>query len=95
MISRRKLLDYCGAKAIDALELWDGGRTREAWLEAFETVRNAPTVDAQPVRHGRWIEPYPYDIWDCYECSCCKEKFDKITNYCPNCGAKMDAEVER
>lgn len=51
-------------------------------------------IDAEPVRHGRWEEPYPNDIWDCYECSCCSEKHDRTWNYCPNCGAKMDKEGE-
>lgn len=50
LISRSALLDYCGAKAFNALELWDGGMTREAWLEAFEAVKNAPAVDAVPLK---------------------------------------------
>ena len=95
LISRSALLDYCDAKAFNALELWDGGRTREAWLEAFEVVRAAPTVDAEPVRHGRWDEPYPFDIWDCYKCSCCGYTDDREYNFCPNCGAKMmDGDVD-
>ena len=49
-----------------------------------------PTIEAEPVRHGRW-EPTPeYD--SCW-CSCCKKQytgfFASDWNYCPNCGAKM------
>lgn len=51
-------------------------------------------LHVKPVRHGRWKEPYPNDIWDCYECSCCGAKYDRTQNYCPNCGAKMDLEVQ-
>ena len=57
-------------------------------------IDETPTIDAEPVRHGRWKEPYPNDIWDCYECSCCGVKYDRTWNYCPNCGAKMDLEVQ-
>lgn len=47
-----------------------------------------PTVDAVPVRHGKW-EVTPVYI----KCSECGESFMLIPqNYCPNCGARMDAE---
>ena len=60
-------------------------------------LRLPPAVDAEPVRHGRWILrnviSMPYKI--AHECSCCREwgyfaTFEK--NYCPNCGAKMDGK---
>lgn len=60
-------------------------------------VRKQPTIDAEPVRHGRWIELKTYDedgyyVFE-YKCSECKyiEPFG-VSNYCPNCGAKMDLE---
>ena len=69
-------------------------RDKTVPVDAFiKFLKNRPTVDAEPVRHGRWI-PYP----DCgvTRCSVCdwsiEECFD--SNYCPYCGAKMDAEVE-
>jgi hypothetical protein len=62
--------------------------------EIKKRIMRIPTVDAEPVRHGKWIEPYKNDIWDCYQCSCCKLRRVNETPYCPNCGAKMDAEVE-
>ncbi len=59
-------------------------------------IRNQPTVDAEPVRHGRWIE---VDVGDCcYRCSECGFIRDAylldISNYCPKCGAKMDGGRE-
>lgn len=57
-------------------------------------------VDAAPVVHGRWVDRYcgRYDN-PLYECSECKEKatytalYDQVlSDYCPNCGAKMDGE---
>lgn len=52
-------------------------------------LMDAPTVDAEPIRHGHW-EVTPVYI----KCSECGESFMLIPqNYCPNCGAKMDEEV--
>ena len=48
----------------------------------------APTIDAEPVRHGKWTVTPVY-----IKCSECGESFMLIPqNYCPNCGARMDAE---
>ena len=58
-------------------------------------IDNAPTIEAEPVRHGRWInEPcehfgmIAHTHKDCgYTYASYAEDGDK---YCPNCGAKMD-----
>lgn len=57
--------------------------------EMIKRTQEAPAVDAEPVRHGEWKEPYKYDIWDCYVCSRCKYMSDSKSRYCPECGAKM------
>lgn len=59
-------------------------------------INSFPTVDAEPVRHGKWIE---VDVGDCcYRCSECGFIRDAylldIGNYCPKCGAKMDEGKE-
>ena len=47
-----------------------------------------PTIDAEPVRHGKWIE---YPIADgMNQCSVCGVLRFGDSNYCPNCGARMD-----
>ena len=49
-------------------------------------------ADVVPVRHGRWI---PYNVKDClYVCSECHSLPKDRTRYCPNCGARMDKEVD-
>ena len=61
-------------------------------------LREAPTIDVAPVRHGRWVS-VPYKL--ARVCSVCNRdepyKFADIDadvyDYCPNCGAKMDLEV--
>lgn len=54
-----------------------------------ESVNNAPTIDAAPVRHGQWM----FGGDGIVECSVCNETYDvnmMPRNYCPNCWAKMD-----
>lgn len=59
-----------------------------------------PTIDAVPVVHGRWIlEREPNGKPYCFHCSVCDGDFHHIgiksaTKYCPNCGSRMDLEVE-
>ncbi len=59
-------------------------------------LRKLPMADVQPVKHGRWVELYD-DISFC-RCSECEKLvgwniiFNHNYNYCPNCGAKMDAD---
>lgn len=54
-------------------------------------LRKIPAADVMEVRHGRWIwDGYVYDApWQCSECGAFSEY---ESNYCPNCGAKMDKE---
>ena len=57
-------------------------------------IDEQPTVDAVPVRHGKWLpreEGVLYPFWERYTCSECGKHSDD-TRYCPNCGARMDAE---
>lgn len=86
---------------------------RQALLEAYDRahkgppggarklIAEAPEVEAEPVRCGRWI-PTEYDsyadgapVWDKWECSDCGHEHsgeeDTLTAFCPDCGARMDA----
>lgn len=66
-----------------------------------EIIDSQPTVDAEPVRHGKWIDNNagnhdPRDRW--VKCSLCgystTDRFSKEYKYCPNCGAKMEEESD-
>ena len=69
-------------------------------------IERFPNADVAPVRHGRWI-PLTECANEGVYCSICKKKVWKSdyaqcskksrnkleSNYCPNCGAKMDGGI--
>lgn len=73
-------------------------------MSGVKILNQFPVADVAPVRHGRWIS-----LTDCSNagvyCSVCNKKVWKEdyawcnrknklrSNYCPNCGAKMDSEL--
>lgn len=75
-----------------------------AFLMTTEMIKDAPTIEVEPVRHERWI-PTEYDsyadgapVWDKWECSECGYEHsgdeDTLTSFCPNCGAIMDGGAD-
>ena len=53
----------------------------------YNAVEDFPTIEAEPVRHGRWI---PVDGEPYAKCSYCGEKhYGCTTPYCDMCGAYM------
>lgn len=97
-INREELVEWL--KRIPLKDLSDGlGLCRVIMEEDFKrAIRTIPTgtiIDVAPVVHGRWIwrnkwEPFEFR----YECSICHDGSDLESNYCPNCGAKMDGGGE-
>ena len=56
-------------------------------------LRNMKSADVATVRHGRWIASHD----EFCACSICKYPVYvgwNQTNYCPNCGAKMDGGAD-
>jgi hypothetical protein len=77
---------------------WPQKETRDAkYSFAIDRIASAPTIDAVPVVHGRWVE-----VAGCRTiCNHCGEYplYDyfgrqKLSNTCPNCGARMDGEAD-
>ena len=72
------------------------------WGYSYDTiariVRNAPTVDAVEVVHGRWVKRTDIcdalEIEEAYSCSECGKSAVTKHNFCSRCGAKMDGEKE-
>jgi hypothetical protein len=57
-------------------------------------IKQEPTADVEPVRHGRW---YENNIGDavCSNCKGIQDKYEVVfMPYCPNCGCKLDLEKE-
>ena len=72
----------------------------------LQSISDMPATDVAPVVHGRW--ELEYETYGKMRCSVCKKEalIEKAigdvgvitiyvdSNYCPNCGAKMDEPVE-
>lgn len=63
--------------------------------DVISSIENAPTVDAEPVVHGRWVaketmirSPFAEN----YYCSECQTEGSPQWKRCPVCEAKMDGE---
>ena len=79
-------------------EQWNGYCTGINW--GRNTIADAPTVDAVEVVHGRWVLRQD-DGYEWHECSSCRaqplnDNVERpvLSDYCPNCGAKMDGGNE-
>ena len=78
----------------------------EAFFDVFVTkwtdekviawIRNLPTADVVEVKHGRWVKmdttgiAAKESVWNCSACGYPVGIWTVGSNYCPNCGAKMD-----
>lgn len=67
-------------------------KRQELFKAVKAVIEHCPTVDT--VKNGHWI-----DDGDCFICSNCRKAFGFlskkcVTNYCPECGAKMGGEKE-
>lgn len=62
----------------------------------MENVQDLQSVDVAPVVHGEWIwtERGDEDYERYFVCSKCGQQQYVETNYCPDCGAKMDGVKE-
>lgn len=84
----------------------DGDGLFVTWMK--EILSNAPTVDAKPVRHAKWIPCAKSGLilteqmrkegirWYGFKCSACnsvrKGNAPRDASYCECCGARMDEE---
>ena len=92
-------------RLIDADQMKKNCRITGEFMNHFECVSPATlgeVIDAQPtidpLKHGKWVESgIENEKYHCSECggACwyydCGENVG-MSNYCPNCGAKMDKE---
>lgn len=74
-------------------------------VEGFQTIKKMtidamPTVDAEPIRHGKWIDidsqTYTWKV-RCDQCGHDRSMMStqgRYPKYCENCGSKMDAQED-
>lgn len=97
------MAEYIEREALRAKAVYMHGFGENKYVP-LKAIENAPAADAEPVKHGRWLnaveedpELYGWVPLDTVLCSSCR-KLDKENNRktprCPNCGAKMDLEVD-
>lgn len=84
-------------RLIDADEIrWSDHYDSDGNLSKYKVAYSdemPPTVDAIPVRHGKWIRWRDLNGIKRCKCSECIVSYGNMdTPYCPNCGAKMDGE---
>ena len=83
------------APAVDVKDLIEYHIDENARTVGYRVVDESHTV---PVVHGRWIHTKiedsdwggTFNSWKCSVCGYYAGRNPTGTNYCPNCGAKMD-----
>lgn len=80
-------------KWIEQLQSPEDAGALEGVQSCLDVLLEQPIVEAVPVVHGRWTaicNGYKW-MFNCNLCNCYIEA-ETSRNFCPNCGAKMDAE---
>ena len=65
---------------------------REAIIRCARGVSTIPTADVVERKKGKWEEYLKEGLrWKCSECG---SRFDLPFNFCPHCGAEMEADYD-
>ena len=95
LIDADALLEY---KFPNGFSRWDEQEVVYAVHE--KDILSAPTVEAEPVKHGHWIVEGEIVAGHYHQISCCSycgwtsdDYYMNEANFCLNCGTKMDEEV--
>lgn len=92
MANEKRLID---ANALVCKRFWvETTRGERGYVVDFDDISDAPTVDAKKVVHGHWTPLVKNGFAFGVTCSKCNTTWDDKSNYCPNCGAKMDGGNE-
>lgn len=103
-IDKQEAIDALGERPISWTDSeYELGKQNQ-YDEDILALIDVPTVEVEPVRHGRWIiKSNPENGWYKITCSECGEdettvapcigfmpNVKVIWDFCPNCGARMD-----
>ena len=87
LISRQAAIYF-----IDAGHLVNPNEPRWSDNEVVNFLKSRPSAQPERIR-GRWIEkPHVHGVAYCSLCD--YELHTNDTNFCPNCGAKMDEKMD-
>lgn len=82
---------------IELPDLYNGFSDTYDKAYILDLVDEQPTIDAEPTKHGHWVNNRNmYIEWA--TCSQCGAEWNKYENeffrfnFCPNCGVKMDGD---
>ena len=81
---------YIDADALKAKKTYS--HERHEYIVPVAEIDWLPTVDAVPVVHGEWIFDGKFMELHRFHCSKCMRTEFRMSDYCPNCGARMDGE---
>lgn len=75
----------------------ESGIYADAYNDLAEDFYSIPAADVAPVVHGRWVTHYRSGttVADGYVSTCCDMWNSRKSDYCPNCGAKMDESMPK
>ena len=108
MANEKRLIDANALLAGICKDCGNGCDLENDYCLLATEIMKAPTVDAVEVVHGRWEDMWKGKYANPrFRCSVCKTKAlhinvlnglgnwideQELSNYCPNCGAKMDGD---
>ena len=74
----------------------ESGIYADAYNDLAEDFYSIPAADVAPVVHGRWVTHYRSGttVAERYVSTCCDMGNNRKSDYCPNCGAKMDGGAD-
>lgn len=97
-IRREDAIKCIEGQCVDG-KMWGNDESEGTLIEAYSAIDDLmeiPPADVAPVRHGQWEKQS--GLYSCSECgTTCPYDVQAdvieywVCNYCPNCGAKMDA----
>ena len=90
LINKKVLLEKIDKKIAECEELG----IMPSYVDVLNCVRNAETIEAEPVVHSEW-ECTSENAWEtilrCVHCGISRKGSTRHP-YCPNCGAQMDGK---
>lgn len=93
-ISREDVLKKAKSSiSVPADNEWDCGYNT-AMAEMQEFIKQLPSADVQPVKHGRWFVQAKCS--ECEKWAHVMNPYTKSVGYecCPHCNARMDGDTE-